>query len=456
MILDKFKKPANRNFFIAILILIALVVFYSLGYFSSGGNKKDGAGLNDNTNLSTKNTANESLVGSWAVDSSEDYRALGYAGQRKIVADGEGGFYLAYRKKFNGKYQIFVARGKIKEGEYIFEENQQPIAEVSGADDQRVPSMTIDSEGVLHVVWYGVDQGKNNNERQIKYSQSKDRGQTWSAWKNIAFVSGYIGQGEYWQEHPFILARDGKLWVVWEGRDSLNLKQQIKSTVSYNDGETWEAWKNVKETKPNTQSRPTLLTRDGRELHLLMYSSWGNASGLQQIQHSFSTDGGENWSEWLNISDPEKDSRHLSACLTQNGKIYTAWRSYDLATNKSQLEYSFLIGRSWRNPTPVAASANNQFFPSISCLSEGEDFYLSWMENSDASLLPREEPLSGTVFFSHFNGQGFSGAQKVNEGSDGHYPNLPETVEKNSSIPIFYGEKQTDGKNNLILKTVEK
>jgi hypothetical protein len=226
-------------------------------------------------------------------------------------------------------------------------------------------------------------------------------------------------------------------------------------TISYDNGENWSEWKNIKETLPNTQSRPVLLTRDGRELHLLAYSSWGNAGNLQQIQHTYSTDGGENWSEWLNISDPEKDSRHLSACFTESGRLYTVWRSFDPIANKSRLEFSYLIGRSWRNPAPAVESENNQFFPSISCGKEDESFFVSWMESSESSLLPREEPLAGSVLLSKFDGQNFSSPQKINSGDDGHYPNLAESFDQNQPLPIFFGEKQTSGINQLRFSLVE-
>lgn len=458
MNLDKMKKIFNRNFIVALFICLGFLLIYRAGFFGVGKNDKNSTNQNANSNngQAELKQAETLPAGIWTVDSSEDYRALGYSGQRKIVADGKSGFYLAYRKKNNGRYQIFVAHASLKEKKYIFDYTDRPIKAVTAGDDQRVPSLAVDASGVLHAVWYGVDGNRPTNERQIKYSRSLDQGETWSEWKNIALVTGFRFTDEYWQEHPAITAVGGKVWVVWEGRDVENVKQQIKMTISYDDGETWSDWKNIKVTPTNTQSRPTLLTQNGRDLHLLMYSSWGNALNLQQIQYSSSSDGGENWSDWLNISDPERDSRHLSACLTESGRIYVAWRSFSPQLNKSRLESTYLIGRSWRNPQSVSESAENQMFPSIACGTKEEKFALTWMESAEPALLPREDPFSGRVMLSFFDGQQFSAATKIGGEGEGNYPNLPEVFDQKQLLPIFFAEKQPDGLNGLKFGLLEK
>lgn len=455
------KKIFTRNFIIALFICIGIGLIYKAGFFAEkiGGDDRTNQNINGDLENQDKNNGDEEKnqlpIGMWTVDKSEDHRALGYSGQRKVASDRNGGFYLAYRKKNNGRHQIFLAHAKLEGGKYIFEYTDRPISFVSAGDDQRVPSIAVDEDGVLHVVWYGANSGNSSNERQIKYSRSADGGKTWSEWKNIAPVAGFRPVDEYWQEHPVITTGNGKIWVVWEGRDAKNAKQQIKMTVSYDDGASWSDWRNIKETPPNTQSRPVLLTRDGRELHLLAYSSWGNVANLQQIQHSYSTDGGETWSEWLNISDPEKDSRHLSACFTQSGRLYTVWRSFDPVAVKSRLEFTFLIGRSWKNPQSVVQSEQNQFFPSIACGQEEEQFFVAWMESIETFLLPREDPLTGAVFLSSFNGENFSSPIKINSGDDGHYPNLPEIFSNKSPLPIFFGEKETAELNRLQFRSIK-
>ena len=224
------KKIFNRNFIIAIFICLGAILIYRAGFFSTDQSEKSEEKINGNDNQTEREEKNKLTTGSWAVDSSEDYRALGYSGQRKVASDGSGGFYLAYRKKNGGRHQIFLAHARVEGGKYIFDYTDQPISFVSAGDDQRVPSIAVDEEGVLHLVWYGTNSGNSSNERQIKYSRSKDQGATWSEWKNIAPVSGFRITDEYWQEHPVVTSKNGKLWVVWEGRDAKNVKQQIKIT----------------------------------------------------------------------------------------------------------------------------------------------------------------------------------------------------------------------------------
>lgn len=385
------------------------------------------------------------------IDTTEDNKALGYTGQRKLTYGPDGELYAAYRKKYLGRYQIFVARISGTD-QPIVSGNQTPIANIPAAS-QRVPSIAVGPDGTLHAVWYGSDTPNQENNRQIKYASSKDQGQTWSSWKNISVVDGYSFSQLYWQEHPSMgIAPDGTLYAVWEGKDSQNAKQQIKFSRSSDGGNTWTAWKNIAPGS-GTQSRPTLLVGPDGTLHLFMYSSQGNAlSNAQQIQYAASHDQGNSWSDWQVVSEPQFDSRHLSAAIGPDGTIHIAWRSGASPTQPSQILYSALSHGEWNNILPLPTSDRFQFFPSLGTDISGRT-YVAWMETPLASSFPQEDPANGSAFLSFLDGEAFRVPAPINDRS-GLYPNVAERGADPKTVPVLYLEQKTLGQNDIKLKFV--
>ncbi len=372
------------------------------------------------------------------VDFIEDARGLGYSGQRKIVTDLKGNSYIAYRKNHNEYAEIFVARINPSGNTIRVEGTTRPISAVGGKTDQRVPSVVIDKEETLHVVWYGSDSEKQENNRQIKYSQSRDQGVSWSQWKNISIVEGFKKKEDYWQEHPMILAgRDGALYVVWEGKDKKNKEQQVKFSRSNDRGVTWSQWKNARMTPDNTQSRPTLVEDSAGRLFLFIYSSSGNNNGAQQIRYSTSSDRGETWSEWETISDGNVDSRHVSAVMDDRGIIHAAWRSAIPSREGSQIMYRAFQNGSWSPERAVYSSSGEfQFFPSIGAY-QGTIPYVVWMESDSSSDFPREDPRNGEARVSFLRDGVFTKPETFSE-STGLYPHVPDRVTGGASIPVVY------------------
>ncbi|MDP1883776.1 MAG: sialidase family protein [Candidatus Moranbacteria bacterium] len=398
-----------------------------------------------------RKTAQETEV---RIDATEDLRGLGYSGQRKIAVDSAGNIFAAYRKKYRGKSEIFVAKISRQKNEWLASGTDVPIAAVGKKSDQRVPSIDIDSKDRVHVIWYGADSDSEIDNRQIKYSRSIDGGATWSSWKNIAPVDGYGGE-DYWQEHPHLLVGDNDvLFAVWEGKDANHPKQQIKFSRSDDGGATWIHWKNVRTTPDNTQSRPTIVQERSGRLHLLMYSSFGNSDDRQQIQHGWSDDSGESWNGWQAVSDPVSDSRHVSAALGPNGKLHIAWRSQD-ASGYSQIVYRSLENGAWSEIITVAPSSINQFFPSIGIDDDGKSS-IAWMESEEPSNLPNENPPDGKIRVADSSSGTFSLLETSGNNSASLYPHLPEKLGREDPPLIFESFGSRSKEYVIYLKFIRK
>ena len=373
-----------------------------------------------------------------SVASLEDAKAMGYPDGRKIVRDAGGNLFVAYRKKLGSAYQIYVSKSADGGATWTVANNNQPISTVAGACNQRVPSMAIDSNNTLHVVWYGLDANcasSASNERQIKYSRSIDGGATWTAWRDIAFVAGYTdtyddGGGqtvaqEYWQEHPVIyIDADDKIFVVWEGRDANHYRVgQAKFIVSANRGDSWTAWRNVSETAQN-QARPTIAVDSRGKIFVFAYSKLATANAIN-IGYATSTDSGNSFSAWSPVSASDFDQRHASAAIDSGNRIHLVWRQEDVSTaGKTVVKYAKFTSPNWSAPETISAAPGfYQFFPSISNVNDAQFFrcrflrgkcpqeianrvgslYVVWTETTDesgyVSASGSEEPTTGKIVF---------------------------------------------------------
>ena len=327
------------------------------------------------------------------VDRTQDYQALGYPDQRKIVRDTNGALYVAYRKRYDGLYRIFVARSTDYGASWSVLNEGRPIEDV-GSYQQRVPAIAIDAEDTLHVVWYGTDpQHPGENERQIKYTQSRDGGATWTPWINVATVPGHAGEAR-WQEHPAVYARGTTVTIVWEGFDEQSGgEERIKLTRSIDGGRTWMQWQNVAPPSSNGYSRPAVVgASDGRSLYLLAYAERGP---VRQIVWTRSTDGGRTWAPWAEVAPSPVDQRHLSLAIDGADRLHAVWRQQTGGPN-TQVVYASYDGRAWSRPEPVAPSDKFQFFPSIA-VTGPDTLQVVWTETSDESGYPQDDPKSGQV-----------------------------------------------------------
>jgi hypothetical protein len=377
---------------------------------------------------------------STAIDHITDDKGLGYTDSRKVARDTKGNLYVAYRNKYRMvnqlRYHIFVAKSTDNGATWVVLNGNRPI-ETTGDYNQRVPSIAIDSQDVIHVVWYGLDASHtSDNDRQIKYVRSADGGKRWQSWVNLAEVGGYKDEN-LWQEHPIIYAdNQDRLYVVWEGRDPANVKGQIKLTSSVDSGKTWRSWINVALTQDTYFSRPTLVaTRDGAGLYILAYAQFKNR---HQIVWTQSNDNGATWAKWANVAPDEKDQRHVSLTVDRTDRLHAVWRqqpSGSAATATTQIFYAIYANGAWGAAQQISPNTPTyHFFPSITA-TDSDQIWVTWLETATASGYPKEEPTGGTVYYT-VNVQGQWQAQRqLGNRNLGLYPSLSWNRQLNLAAP---------------------
>lgn len=352
------------------------------------------------------------------IDATEDYRALGYPDGRKIVRDSSGKLYVAYRKKVDGAYRIFVAQSGDHGATWQVLNNGTPV-ETVGKYNQRVPALAIDNQDRLHLVWYGNDAGNtnatnNSNEREIKYTRSiaTATGLQWEPWRDLYDGAGYTGAKTLWQEHPAVYANGSNIYTVWESNETS--RAHIKFQRSTNYGVTWRSSPVL--VRPSTTvgfSRPTLLVSYYREIRYLYLFAYGSQNGIAQIYWSRSSDNGDTWSAWQTVAAGSTDQRHVSVARDSKERIHLVWRQ--VASGRTVLRYrvydpALKKGQgNWAASPSTIASVSQRclYYPSIA-ITSSDQVWVAWTQSADCGSLgsPTDEtddgadnPKDGQIFF---------------------------------------------------------
>lgn len=344
------------------------------------------------------------------VDMTEDYKALGYTDNRKLVRDDDGALYIAYRKKWQGQYRIFITKSTDQGKTWKVLNGNKPI-EAVGDYTQRVPSFAIgrnskDDGNFLHLVWYGNDREHPGNERQIKYLRLTTTGQRSAddcCDLNVN-VAGYNGQ-RLWQEHPAIYVNGSNVYIVWEGRDPASTSAKIKFIRSTDFGRTWSEPLDIAPTERVSFSRPTLAVAYQAKARQLYVVAYGESKKVGQVYWSRSHDNGDSWEEWQAISPSPRDQRHITMARDDNDKLHIVWRE-TTTTATTVLRYRVFdpalangVGN-WVAATETIATRNGAclFFPSVA-LDEKNQVWVVWTESPDCHTLPSDDPTSGQIVY---------------------------------------------------------
>lgn len=124
-----------------------------------------------------------------------------------------------------------------------------------GSYFQASPCAAVDGNDVIHVVWHGTD--ATNGQTQIKYSKSTDGGNTWSA------VTNLTNTGSYGQFYPSItIDSNNNLYVLFNGIDvAVTASYQNIRRIVYSGGSWGSITTLTNNTTANAQYAQTLWSK---------------------------------------------------------------------------------------------------------------------------------------------------------------------------------------------------
>jgi len=181
-----------------------------------------------------------------------------------------------------------------------------------------VPSITIDADDMIHVVWADYTPGVTD----IFYKRSTTPGGTaWNSAKRLSWTSDY-------SEVPAIAAISSSgILVVWADYTPDHVSPDLYIKRSTDGGATWTTSKRM--TWTSGYSFNPAMAIDSSDIIHLVWSDWGELK--PGIYHKSSQDGGSAWSAIENVT--LRSGAFPSIAIDSNSHIHLAW---DELTEKSR------------------------------------------------------------------------------------------------------------------------
>ena len=165
-----------------------------------------------------------------------------------------------------------------------------------GGTDALNPSLAVDHNDVIHVVWNQDDPLTGIDE--IYYSRSTNGGQTWSSQTSETIISYGDGQAAGYPE--IAVGANNEILVVWREADDLVTNRSVVNiSISTNGGDTWSG---TTADIPLTQSfriisDPRIIVDSNGIVHSIWKGTQDEVSPFHyEVYHSRSTDNGITWS----------------------------------------------------------------------------------------------------------------------------------------------------------------
>ncbi|MBT3179303.1 MAG: T9SS type A sorting domain-containing protein [Candidatus Marinimicrobia bacterium] len=184
------------------------------------------------------------------------------------------------------------------------------------------PDIEVDESGTIYIVWVNSHQGGD-----VHFAMSNDHGQTFTHLSRVnhvlnqATTIGFSG--------PQIEVLNDTIHVLWTDQRSGYSHTSAYYARSIDQGISWEE---SQIGHPNgVNFYPELMIDSEGIIHASFHYYQSGSFDYHHIAHTFSSDGGETWSEYSNVSDYEIgepcDCCPIELHELPNGKIIHGFRN---------------------------------------------------------------------------------------------------------------------------------
>jgi hypothetical protein len=224
----------------------------------------------------------------------------------------------------NGRGDIYFARS-IDDG--LSFNISQKVSDDPGDAQQNIPSVAIDSNSIIHVVWedwrndadgrwVGSDGGIDSlSNGDIYYANSSDGGMSWSTSKMINDDGGTTEQGR-----PDIAVDSNDIiHIVWEDKRRVD-NYDIYYANSTDMGITFSVNKKINDVD-NSSRDPTIAIDNQNNIHVAWVDNRNKVITGRDIYYANSTNGGINFSSNTRVSDDIGNTYQLWPDIAVGGNI---------------------------------------------------------------------------------------------------------------------------------------
>jgi hypothetical protein len=301
-----------------------------------------------------------------------------------------------------GNLDVFYSRSA--DGGATF---SSPVNVSNDSADSASPQVAADSAGNVFVVWEN-----DTGTLGILFSRSLDGGNTFSAPVMLSTNTGGSVSPQ------FALDAAGNISVVWE--DDILSSSDISFSHSQDHGATFSAPKSLSHNVGNSNSAMIAVDLSGN-INLV----WENDSpGNFDIFYTRSTDGGQNFSALMNLSNSPGTSRTAQIATDLGGNINVVWADNTPPSSSTDIFYSRSsnAGASFSAPQNIANNAGFSTNPSLA-VDPGGNINVAWEDTT---------PGNHDIFFSRSadSGATFSASQNLSNNAG------------LSSVPVLVADKK--------------
>jgi len=293
-----------------------------------------------------------------------------YNNQRKLARDGSGNIYATYHRNDGSADAIFVSKStdggqnwvetEISEGDgylqhyptiaidgnnYIhvawagrvteaygisdqiryrkFTTSWQAIVNITGANyAQTAPSLAIDANNYVNLVWAGTD--ATHAQDQIWYKQYTT---SWQA------TVGLTNEARYQQNPSIAVDSSNYLHVVWKGRNAASTATYQIRYINYTS--SWQSIQELTTDNGYNQGAPSIAISNDNYLHVVFNGLSASFTTVNQIRYLKYT---SSWQAVVNWTHDVSYDQYYPTVSTDASNIHVVWYSED--TNSGGFLYT--------------------------------------------------------------------------------------------------------------------
>lgn len=298
------------------------------------------------------------------IATSEDLDATAFSTQRKLVRTSDGTLYAVYHKQLATQHQIYVAKSVNGGATWT---NATRISTYAGMESyyQWAASIAVDSNDHLHVVWIGRATGYTTHI-QVWYAKYT------TSWAAPVRISTYDGMDSYHQNEPSItIDSNNYLHVVWvgpaTGYESYNQVWYAKYDTSWATPIRISTYAGM---ESHNQLTASIAVDNNNNLHVVWAGTATGYAGANQIWYAKYT---TSWATPIRISTyagMQSCHQYLpTIAVDSSNYLHVVWHGYVTTYVPYYHIWYAKYDTSWTTPVYISTYAGmesyHQSFPSI-------------------------------------------------------------------------------------------
>jgi len=290
-------------------------------------------------------------------------QSLAASSQRKLARTSDGTLWCVYSRSDGTYYQIYASYSK--DGGKTWIEEQVSY----GTDTQDRPGIAVDSEDNIHVVWRGLGWGNNPDVWNLQY-----RKRTSSGWQPQEAVTDENAD----QEHPSIAVdSNDNLHIVWLGLGWGTNTGYYNIQYRRRTSSGWQSREAVSDIDAN-QLVPMIAIDDDDNVHVVWRGTgWGTNTGYHNIQYRKRTSTG--WEPQEAVTDKDADQVNPSIAIDSGGNVHVVWFGKGWGTNTTNwnIQYKRRTSSGWGSREAVTDKNADQTHPVIA-IDKDDNIHIVW------------------------------------------------------------------------------